>query len=315
MEMADRLPALLPRIAAIVLLGLALTATLTYAAGRAPTATGTPVAAATPKVAPLVVPDLRNQAFVFAKGALEDGGFAWRVNGPVHGFAANTVVGQSPAPGSKLVDTGAPLVTLTLRRASGYAETGIAEDTSPYAATAVRSTELASTLGPAAPALTTATAKAPAAAPATRAKAPATAAKTVGKAATTAKTVKAPKTAKTVKAPTTVKTAARPQRRPRAFTVAGARPEPLDEMPLQDRAQALRTWLEAHPHMTRANVAHWLYQNEWIVSGAKLGWWHGAEALATLVAVDRRTQQLWGVGAKSAALAQRALGEVQSKSR
>jgi hypothetical protein len=313
MEMADRLPALLPRIAAIVLLGLALTATLTYAAGRAPTATGTPVAAATPKVAPLVVPDLRNQAFVFAKGALEDGGFAWRVNGPVHGFAANTVVSQSPAPGSKLVDTGAPLVTLTLRRASGYAETGIAEDTSPYAATAVRSTELASTLGPAAPALTTATAKAPATARATtRAKAPATAAKSVGKAATTAKTVKTPKTVKAARA---AKTAARPQRRPRAFTVAGARPEPLDEMPLPDRAQALRTWLEAHPHMTRANVAHWLYQNEWIVSGAKLGWWHGAEALATLVAVDRRTQRLWGVGAKSAALAQRALGEVQSKSR
>ena len=310
MEMADRLPALLPRIAAIVLLGLALTATLTYAAGRAPTATGTPVAAATPKVAPLVVPDLRNQAFVFAKGALEDGGFAWRVNGPVHGFAANTVVGQSPAPGSKLVDTGAPLVTLTLRRASGYAETGIAEDTSPYAATAVRSTELASTLGPAAPALTTATAKAPAST-ARRAKAPATAAKPVGKAATTAKTVKAPRTVKT---PRTVTTAS-PQRRPRAFTVAGARPEPLNEMPLPDRAKALRTWLEAHPHMTRANVAHWLYQNEWIVAGAKLGWWHGADAFTTLVAVDRRTQQLWGIGAKSAVLAQRALGEVQSKSR
>jgi hypothetical protein len=310
MEMADRLPALLPRIAAIVLLGLALTATLTYAAGRAPTATGTPVAAATPKVAPLVVPDLRNQAFVFAKGALEDGGFAWRVNGSVHGFAANTVVGQSPAPGSKLVDTGAPLVTLTLRRANGYAETGIAEDTSPYAATAVRSTELASTLGPAAPALTTATAKAPAGT-ATRAKAPATAAKPVGKAATTAKTVKAPRTVKT---PRTVTTAS-PQRRPRAFTVAGARPEPLNEMPLPDRAKALRTWLEAHPHMTRANVGHWLYQNEWIVAGAKLGWWHGADALTTLVAVDRRTQQLWGIGAKSAVLAQRALGEVQSKSR
>jgi len=308
--MADRLPALLPSIAAIVLLGLALTATLTYAAGRAPTATGTPVAAATPKVAPLVVPDLRNQAFVFAKGALEDGGFAWRVNGPVHGFAANTVVGQSPAPGSKLVDTGAPLVTLTLRRANGYAETGIAEDTSPYAATAVRSTELASTLGPAAPALTTATAKAPAGT-ATRAKAPATAAKPVGKAATTAKTVKAPRTVKT---PRTVTTAS-PQRRPRAFTVAGARPEPLNEMPLPDRAKALRTWLEAHPHMTRANVAHWLYQNEWIVAGAKLGWWHGADAVTTLVAVDRRTQQLWGIGAKSAVLAQRALGEVQSKSR
>jgi hypothetical protein len=86
-------------------------------------------------------------------------------------------------------------------------------------------------------------------------------------------------------------------------------------MPLPVRAQALRTWLEAHPHNTRANVAHWLYQNEWIVAGAKLGWWRGAEALATLVAVDRRTQQLWGVGAKSAVLGARALREVQSRSK
>src|SRR5439155_24262627 len=105
-----------------------------------------------------------------------------------------------------------------------------------------------------------------------------------------------------------------PQHRPAAFAVAGGHAEPLDEMPLPLRAQALRRWLEAHPRNTRANVAHWLYQNEWIVAGAKLGWWRGAEALTTLVAVDRRTQQLWGVGAKSAELAQRALGEVQSRS-
>jgi hypothetical protein len=302
--MADRLPALLPRLAAIVLLGLALTATLTYAAGRNPAATPTPKAAAAKKAAPLVVPDLRNQAFVFAKGALEDAGFAWHVSGAVHGYASNTVVGQSPAPGSKVVDTGAPLITLTLRRTSGYAETGEAQDTSPYAATAVRS---ASALGPAAPALTTSTPTTTTTVPttttttATTTPAPvATPAKPVRKAATSAKTAQ---------------TARWPQRRPPAFTVAGARSEPLDEMPLPNRAQALRTWLEAHPRNTRANVAHWLYQNEWIVSGAKLGWWRGAAALRTLVAVDRRTQTLWGIGAKSALLAQRALGEVQSRSR
>ncbi len=277
--MAARLPAFLPRLAAIVLLGLALTATLTYAAGRNLHETPAPAAVAAPKAVPLVVPDVRNQAFVFAKGALEDGGFAWRVDGSVHGYASNTVVSQSPAPGSKIIDTGAPLVILTLRRTSGYAETGQAEDASPYAATAVRSAELASTLGPAAPATST-----------------------------TAAT--------TTRATATDSTATRwPQHRPQAFTVAGGHPEPLNEMPLPVRAEALRRWLEAHPRNTRANVAHWLYQNEWIVAGAKLGWWRGAEALTTLVAVDRRTRQLWGVGAKSAVLAERALREVQSRSK
>jgi len=51
------------------------------------------------------------------------------------------------------------------------------------------------------------------------------------------------------------------------------------------------------------------------VAGAKLGWWRGAEALTTLVAVDQRTLRLWGVGAKSAVLAERALREVQSRSK
>ena len=301
--MAARLPAFLPRIAAIVLLGLALTATLTYAAGRNLNAPLVPAAAAAPKAVPLVVPDVRNQAFVFAKGALEDGGFAWRVGGSVHGYASNTVVSQSPAPGSKLIDTGSPLVVLTLRRTSGYAETGQAEDASPYAATAVRSAELASTLGPAAPATTTTAAT--------------TTQATTTQPTTTAPAAPAPKPATPAKKTTrTDSNVTRwPQHRPQAFTVAGGHAEPLNEMPLPVRAQALRTWLEAHPRNTRANVAHWLYQNEWIVAGAKLGWWRGAEALATLVAVDKRTQQLWGVGAKSAMLAERALREVQSRSK
>jgi PASTA domain len=299
--MAARLPAFLPRLAAIVLLGLALTATLTYAAGRNLNAVSPPAAVAAPKAVPLVVPDVRNQAFVFAKGALEDGGFAWRVDGSVHGYSSNTVVGQSPAPGSKIVDTGAPLVTLTLRRTSGYEQTGQAEDASPYAATAVQSAELASTLGPAAPATSTA------AATTTRA--------TTTQATTTA--APAPKPATPAKKTTKTDSAATrwPQHRPPAFAVAGGHAEPLKEMPLPARAQALRSWLEAHPRNTRANVAHWLYQNEWIVAGAKLGWWRGAEALATLVVVDQRTQQLWGVGAKSAVLAERALREVQSRSK
>jgi hypothetical protein len=298
MEMAARLPAFLPRLAVIVLLGLALTATLTYAAGRNLDATPVPAVTAAPKAVPLVVPDVRNQAFVFAKGTLEDGGFAWRVDGSVHGYASNTVVGQSPAPGSKIVDTGAPLVILTLRRTSGYTQTGEAEDVSPYAPTSVQSAELASTLGPAAPATSTNAATT-------------TRGTTTQATTTTAPAPKPPTPAKKTTTPAT----RWPQHRPPAFTVAGAHAEPLNEMPLPARAQALRKWLEAHPRNTSANVAHWLYQNEWIVAGAKLGWWRGAEALATLVAVDRHTQQLWGVGAKSALLAQRVLGEVQSRSK
>jgi hypothetical protein len=103
--------------------------------------------------------------------------------------------------------------------------------------------------------------------------------------------------------------------RPAAFTVADGRKEPLDELSLPARAQLLRRWLEAHPQRTNANVSHWLYQNAWIVAGAKFGWWHGAAALATLVAVDRRAEQLWGIGSKSALEAQQALGEVRLKSR
>jgi hypothetical protein len=138
MEMADRLPALLPRLAAIVLLGLALTATLTYAAGRNPAAPATPRAAAVRKAAPLVIPDLRNQAFVFAKGLLEDKGFAWRVAGSVRGYASNTVVRQSPAPGTKLIQTGSPLITVTLARNGSYPQTGAPEDASPYTGTPLR---------------------------------------------------------------------------------------------------------------------------------------------------------------------------------
>jgi hypothetical protein len=74
-------------------------------------------------------------------------------------------------------------------------------------------------------------------------------------------------------------------------------------------------WLDAHPKKTPANAQHWMYQHEWIVTGAKLGWWHGAEALQTLAAVDRRAQQLWGIGAKSAAVAEQALSDVQARSK
>jgi hypothetical protein len=109
------------------------------------------------------------------------------------------------------------------------------------------------------------------------------------------------------------KPAAVPAKRTPDFVVAGATPEPLDEMPLPARAAALGKWLDAHPHPANATAQHWLFQNSWIVAGARMGWWHGAEALRTLIAVDRRAQQLWGIGAKSEAVARRALAEVEAR--
>jgi len=212
----------------------------------------------------------------------------------VHGYAANTVAAQSPPPGTRVLDTGAPLITLTLKRNTAYPQSGDAEDVSPYAGTVLQPADLAAAVGPAHPAATTA-------APAAATPKAATPTKTATPAATTAKPA--------------AKQTTWPQNRPPAFTVAGARQEPLDEMPLTNRAQLLGTWLTAHPTETSANVSHWLYQNAWIVTGAKLGWWRGAEALTTLIAVDRRAQQLWGIGSKSALQAENALRVVRSRSK
>jgi hypothetical protein len=84
---------------------------------------------------------------------------------------------------------------------------------------------------------------------------------------------------------------------------------------LPARAAKLGAWLTAHPKKSTANVQHWLFQNAWIVAGARMGWWHGAEALRTLVAVDARTESLWGIGGKSQLLARRALAEVEARAK
>jgi PASTA domain len=294
--MSLRIDALLTRAAVLVLIGLAATATLTYAAGRNIGAAAPSASTAAAAPATVLVPDVRNQAFVFAKGALEDAGLAWHVAGGVHGYSSNTVVDQSPAPGTKLLDTGAPLVTLTLKRTPGYQELGAAEDSSPYAATADQRADLAVRVAPAAkPAVTVPTTTTPAV-------------------TTPAQTTPASTTA-TTPARTPAKHAQKPAARPAAFVVPGARTEPLDEIPLTVRAQNLDAWVAAHTKPTDANVKYWLYQHVWIVTGARLGWWRGAEALQTLIAVDRRAQQLWGIGSKSASVAASALSEVQSRSK
>ena len=121
-----------------VVAALGASATLTYAAGRQLAAVPPAATPAAAKPATVIVPDLRGEAFVFAKQQLQDTGFAWRVVGGVQGFAANTVVAQSPAPGTTLVDTGAPLVKVTLARNHMYPAIGEPQNTSPYGPTAAR---------------------------------------------------------------------------------------------------------------------------------------------------------------------------------
>jgi hypothetical protein len=117
------------------------------------------------------------------------------------------------------------------------------------------------------------------------------------------------------KAPTAAKTPTKPAAattRTPAFVVADAPKEPLKEMPLQQRAKLLSTWLASHGK-TRANVRHFLYQHSWIVTGASFGWWHGAQALRELIAVDRVAQERWGIGRKSELVARSALAEVEAR--
>ena len=122
----------LPRVGLVVCAIGLVTAALGYAATSTLSAPATPAAAPVVEPEPLVVPDVRKQAYVFAKGTLEQGGFAWQVKGSVPGFAANTVVSQSPAPGTRLAPDGAPIVVLRLARNGAYAQEGRPENASPY---------------------------------------------------------------------------------------------------------------------------------------------------------------------------------------
>jgi len=278
--MALRIAQRLPRL--VIVGAVLLLASATLAVGAAKRLTAVPKGAPAPVTAPtLVVPDVSGQAFVFAKGTLEDTGFAWRVVGGVHGYAANKVATQTPAAGTKVRDTGAPTIMLTLTRTS-YAEKGEPEDLSPYLGTALEPIALPK---PATPAATN-----PAAPAAPKPAAPA-------------------EPAKKDVAPAASAT------RPPAFVLPNAPKEPLKEMPLLQRAQLLAAWIKTHPKPTDARVRHFLFQHAWIVTGASFGWWHGAQALRELIAADRLAQKRWGIGRKSELVARKALAEVEARTK
>jgi hypothetical protein len=294
--MADRLRALLPRVLVVTAVWIGASGTLTFAADKtltAKVAAKTPLAAA-PKPT-LMVPDVRTQAYVFAKGILADDGFAWRVAGPVHGYATNLVASQTPSPGVRVVDTGAPTIVLHLTRGR-YSQSGTPEDTAPFVGTPVRlAGDVTARL--ATPKAAKRTSRKPAA-------------------------QKKPATPKKAAAPTRPQKHSRPAknmvrrtRRPAAFHVPGAPKEPLDEISLPARAKLLDAWLTPSRRPTAANQRHWLYQHAWIVTGAGFGWWHGDDSLRILIRVDQRVEAQWGIGHRSELVARHALAAVRARAR
>src|SRR5436309_9304166 len=289
--MAARFAAIVPRMAVIGLVWLFATGTLTYAAGSKLTTPAKVPAAVTTARPTLLVPDIRGQAFVFAKGILEDGGFGWRVTGSVQGYATNVVATQQPAPGTHVVDTGAPTLKLTMRHGM-YPQDGMPENSSPYAGTSIVLPKRTSAGVVARNAPTVR--KQPAAKPAVK-----SATRAVAKPKRTAAKRKLTAT----------------RSRPPAFVVHGAPKEPLDEIPLTTRAKRLSAWLTPSRRPTAAHQRYWLFQHAWIVTGARFGWWDGASALRVLIAVDRRVESQWGIGRQSETVARGALAAVEAKAK
>jgi PASTA domain len=284
--MAARFAALLPRLLALTVIWLLGAATFSVAAEqKKPTAKPAP-AATSKRPAVLEVPDVRGKAYVFAKGILQDAGFAWRLGGDVQGYAANVVDYQAPAPGVRVIDNGAPTVTLRLSKNSAYGERGLPENEAPYDGT--RIVLLNEWIAQhAAPQTTT----------------------------TAATTTIATTTATTTMASTTEESPPRnpPEPRKPDFVVEGAPTEPADEMPLPDRARMLERRMAAASNPTPRLVDFWLYQHAWIVTGARFGWHDGAEALRILIGVDESLQRRWDFGARSETVARSALAYVRSK--
>ena len=288
--MAARFTALIPRLLALTVIWLLGAATFTLAADKKatpPTTGADPAQAAKPTV--LTVPDVRNKAYVFAKGILQDAGLAWRVRGAVQGYSANVVVWQSPSPGSRVIDNGAPIVSVRLSKNAAYGERGLPENEAPYTGTRV---VYLTDWREAHEQFTQSTS---------------TQATTSEPSTTTAET--APTT--TTEPSTT--TEPEPETRKPDFEVPGAPAEPADEVTLSQRARQLAKRMDAMPKPTNRLVNYWLYQHSWIVTGARFGWHDGAEALRILIKVDQSLERRFDFGARSERVARRALAYVEAQ--
>jgi len=283
--MAARFIALLPRLLALTVIWLLGAATFTLAAEKKAVTPTQTVAAQAAKPTLLTVPDVRGKAYVFAKGILQDSGLAWRVQGSVQGYAANSVVYQSPRAGARVVDNGAPTVTLRLSKNSAYGERGLPENEAPYSGTRI---------------LTLSEWRAEHEQPQETTSLPTTATTTPITTPTTTETQPAAQPAET--------------RKP-DFEVPGAPAEPADELTLPARARTLARRMDAMSKPTNQLVNYWLYQHAWIVTGARFGWHDGAEALRILIKVDQSLVRRFEFGARSERVARRALAYVEANTK
>jgi hypothetical protein len=285
--MAARFTALLPRLLALTVIWLLGAATFTLAAEKKAVTPTQTVASQAAKPTLLTVPDVRGKAYVFAKGILQDSDLAWRVQGPVQGYAANSVVYQSPRAGARVVDNGAPTVTLRLSKNSAYGERGLPENEAPYPGTRILSLS-EWRAEHAQPQETTSTS------------APTTATTPTTTTPTTTESQPAPEPAETRKSD---------------FEVPGAPEEPADELTLPARARMLARRMDAMSKPTNQLVNYWLYQHAWIVTGARFGWHDGAEALRILIKVDQSLVRRFDFGARSERVARRALAYVEANTK
>jgi beta-lactam-binding protein with PASTA domain len=283
--MAARFAALLPRLLALTVIWLLGAATFTLAAEKKAATPTQTVASQAAKPTLLTVPDVRGKAYVFAKGILQDSGLAWRVQGSVQGYAANSVAYQSPRAGARVVDNGAPTVTLRLSKNSAYGERGLPENEAPYPGTRILSLSewRAEHVQPQETTSTSPT--------------------------TTATTTTTSTTTETQPAPEPAET------REPDFEVRGAPIEPTDELTLPARARMLARSMDAMSKPTNRLVNYWLYQHAWIVTGARFGWHDGAEALRILIKVDQSLVRRFDFGARSEVVARRALAYVEANTK
>jgi PASTA domain len=126
----------LPGLTAVAAVVLLVSATISLAADK-PAAMTKPTTHTSRTLKVKVVPEVRNQLFVFASGMLEDSGFGWKVRGAVEAYPANVVVSQSPKAGTHVLDTGSPTITLRLARGKGP-QLGEPLNRSPYGASLIR---------------------------------------------------------------------------------------------------------------------------------------------------------------------------------
>jgi hypothetical protein len=281
--MAARFIALLPRLLALTVIWLLGAATFTLAAEKKAVTPTQTVASQAAKPTLLTVPDVRGKAYVFAKGILQDSGLAWRVQGSVQGYAANSVVYQSPRAGARVVDNGAPTVTLRLSKNSAYGERGLPENEAPYSGTRI---------------LTLSEWRAEHEQP------------------QESTSTSPPTTATTTPTTTETQPAAEPaETRKPDFEVPGAPAEPADELTLPARARMLARRMDAMSKPTNQLVNYWLYQHAWIVTGARFGWHDGAEALRILIKVDQSLVRRFDFGVRSERVARRALAYVEANTK